>query len=296
MIGSETDDDSVWFWRVDTWRYSWWWCHGVIRPVIGQCIYKHWPYLWSPPERCPPAAAVVCVVSAPTNSWLHWRRWRSLVPDAQKNPEEQEHQRTQPNTDSLFVHTSVLDHTPPAGQSWDAAVAHINSSYSPLLCWSQTSQLQRPDVTWQQQQQQNQKHSRVKMSLDQNRKWTTETVVSSCDPHPHPHLLRASWAPATAVSSTCRVPLRSMSTAFTARLPAMMHNTSQRLRSSWSLWLVWCGLLEQRRQSVKTIVKPLTVTGHLTSLIRLHTDLIQTGTTSQDYSFKNTDVRILFHH
>lgn len=128
------------------------WCH---RPVIGQCIYKHWPYLWSPPERCPPAAAVVCVGSAPTNSWLHWRRWRSPVPDAQKNPEEQEHQRTQPNTDSLFVHTSVLDHTPPAGQSWDAAVAHINSSYSPLLCWSQTSRLQRPDVTWQQQQQQN---------------------------------------------------------------------------------------------------------------------------------------------
>lgn len=36
------------------------------------------------------------------------------------------------------------------------------------------------------------------------------------------HLLRASCAPGTAVSSMCRVPLRSMSTAFRARLPDMM--------------------------------------------------------------------------
>lgn len=45
------------------------------------------------------------------------------------------------------------------------------------------------------------------------------------------YLFRASCAPGTAVSSICRVPLRSMSTAFRARLPAMLETC----RGGWKM-------------------------------------------------------------
>lgn len=48
------------------------------------------------------------------------------------------------------------------------------------------------------------------------------------------YLLRASCAPGTAVSSICRVPLRSMSTAFRARLPAMLETCRGRQMANMS--------------------------------------------------------------
>lgn len=100
----------------------------------------------------------------------------------------------------------------PGGWSWGAAVVPVGSSCSPLLCWSQTSQPQTPAATWQ--------HRST--NILQLRNTQINSAIIWEGGWAVPYLFRASCAPGTAVSSICRVPLRSMSTAFRARLPAML--------------------------------------------------------------------------
>lgn len=122
-----------------------------------------------------------------------------------------EHRRAE---EKFSSHRSSLIFFLPGCWSSDVADVPVSSSYSPSWCWSQTSQQQKPLVTWMHQQMTNLVQSSNNILYHKK----NDVIIL----RNQRNLLRASCAPGTAMSSICRVPLRSMRTAFRARLPAMM--------------------------------------------------------------------------